>query len=357
MLNAPLNVPARSEKFEDSKASQDLAISVIVPVYNEAANLPELHRRLTATLQSMAVSYELVFIDDGSQDQSLLVLKELQQQDPATIVLKLTRNFGQHPAIVAGLHRVCGEAVVLIDADLQNPPEEIPNLYRHFQEGIAVVYGIRATRDDKGWRKGGSQFVMWLSQQLLGVELPQDMISGFRIIHRNVVKALNNIREQQYDTSLMMLWLGFSHRGVVVTHHQRHYGESKYTTWKLIYLTVDMLVGFSDFPLRFASIMGSLLALLSILVGGYMALQRVRGIIDVPGYASVFVGITFLAGVQLLFLGIIGEYIARIYREMKGRPYYVVEEVYSSTSPATSLPNLAAARATNVYAAAKTNGD
>ncbi|MFY9227020.1 MAG: glycosyltransferase family 2 protein [Blastocatellia bacterium] len=307
-------------------------ISIIVPVFNEEENLPELYRRLTDTLTNLVKKYEIIFIDDGSSDDSLKKLCEFQKQDPTVTVIKLARNFGQHPAIVAGLHRVKGKGIVLIDADLQNPPEEIATLYQTFLTGIDVVYGIRAGREDAGWRRFGSSFVIWLTEKMLGIKVPSDMISGFRIIHHKVAKTLNNIREQQYDTSIMMLWLGFSHKGVVVKHDNRLAGESKYNLWKLLYLTLDMLIGFSDFPLRATSIAGSMLALASILLAVYIAVLRILGGVSVEGYASLFAGITFLAGIQLLFLGIIGEYIARIYREIKGRPYYVVGEIYSTDS-------------------------
>lgn len=307
-----------------------IAISIIVPVFNEEDNLLELHKRLTTTLTNIGKPYEIFFVDDGSSDNSLKILQKIQEKDSQVTVIKLARNFGQHPAIVAALHRVKGEAIVLIDADLQNPPEEIIPLYEKFLEGIDVVYGIRAGREDVGWRMFGSNFVIWLTEKMLGVKVPSDMISGFRIIHRKVAQTLNNIKEQQYDTSIMMLWLGFSHSGVVVRHDNRVSGESKYNIWKLLYLTLDMLIGFSDFPLRAASIAGSLLALASIILATYMAILRVLGGVSVEGYTSLFVGITFLAGIQLLFLGIIGEYIARIYRELKGRPYYVIGEIYSS---------------------------
>lgn len=307
-------------------------ISIIVPVFNEEENLPELYRRLTDTLTNLVKKYEIIFIDDGSSDDSLKKLCEFQKQDPKVTVIKLARNFGQHPAIVAGLHRVKGKGIVLIDADLQNPPEEIATLYQTFLTGIDVVYGIRAGREDAGWRRFGSSFVIWLTEKMLGIKVPSDMISGFRIIHHKVARTLNNIREQQYDTSIMMLWLGFSHKGVVVRHDNRLAGESKYNLWKLLYLTLDMLIGFSDFPLRATSIAGSMLALASILLAVYIAVLRILGGVSVEGYASLFAGITFLAGIQLLFLGIIGEYIARIYREIKGRPYYVVGEIYSTDS-------------------------
>ncbi|MCS6885637.1 MAG: glycosyltransferase family 2 protein [Acidobacteriota bacterium] len=307
---------------------QQVAISVVVPVFNEEETLEELYRRLRATLQSLGKDYEIIFVDDGSNDASLKVMKRIRAADTAVRVVKLTRNFGQHPAIVAGLHRARGEAVVLIDADLQNPPEEISRLYEKYLEGYDVVYGIREGRSDASWRLWGSKLVMRLSKWLLGLPVPEDMISGFRIISRKVVNTLNTIHEQQYDTSLMMVYLGFSHAGVQVKHDVRRYGQSKYSTFKLIYLTLDMLVGFSDFPLRAASYTGAAMAVIAIAVGSYMAVRRLLGIIDVPGYASIFVGITFLAGIQLLFLGVIGEYISRIYREMKGRPYYVVDEEF-----------------------------
>jgi polyisoprenyl-phosphate glycosyltransferase len=310
--------------------SNAIAISVIVPVFNEEENLSELYRRLSDTLARMGQQYELLFVDDGSSDRSIQILRDIQAGDGRVRVIKLARNFGQHPAIVAALHRARGQAVVLIDADLQNPPEEIERMYEKFREGADVVYGIRAGRADAGWRRFGSRFVMWLIERVLGVRIPDDMISGFRVIDRKVVRTLNNIREQQYDTSIMMLWLGFKHCGVEVRHDTRQAGESKYSTWKLIYLTLDMLIGFSDFPLRAASITGSLLALAAMLIGAYMAVGRIMGKIDVEGFTSLFVGITFLAGIQLLFLGVIGEYIARIYREMKGRPYYVIGEIFET---------------------------
>lgn len=310
-----------------------IAISVVVPIFNEEGNIAELHRRLTTTLTSINKPYELIFIDDGSKDASLKHLRTLQKQDPQVVVIKLARNFGQHPAIVAGLHRAQGAAVVLIDADLQNPPEEIIPLYEKFLEGFEVVYGARQGREDAGWRKLGSRFVVHLTEKMLGIHVPNDMISGFRIIHRKVVNALNSIKEQQYDTSIMMLWLGFSHAAVPVRHDPRQSGESKYSLGQLLYLTLDMLIGFSDLPLRAASLTGALLAILSFILGIYRIIQRLAGYIDVEGYTSLFVGLTFLAGIQLLFLGIIGEYIARIYREIKGRPYYVISEIYQQDDP------------------------
>lgn len=318
---------AYSLEQDRGQTSPTVAVSVIIPVYNEETNLPALYARLTEVLNQCASSYELIFINDGSCDRSLELLREFQKQDTHVVVIALTRNFGQHPAIVAGFHTCRGEAVVLIDADLQNPPEEIPKLLEKFYEGIDVVYGIRQGRTDHTWRKLGSHFVVWLMRKLLSVELPQDMVSNFRVIHRKVVTALNSVREQQYDTALMMAWMGFSHQGVEVNHASRQTGESKYTTWKLIFLTLDMLIGFTDAPLRLASFCGMVLAMISLILGTYIGVQRLRGVIDVEGYTSLFVGLTFLAGIQLVFLGVIGEYIARIYREIKGRPYYVIDRI------------------------------
>ncbi|MBX7222161.1 MAG: glycosyltransferase family 2 protein [Blastocatellia bacterium] len=321
--------PHEIEKNETAPCTTRKDVTVLIPVYNEEENLETLYSRLSAVLSGCTASYEMVFINDGSADRSLAMLRGFQENDPQhVVVIDLTRNFGQHPAIVAGFHHCRGDAVILIDADLQNPPEEIPHLLAKFYEGFDVVYGIRRQREDQGWRKLGSRSVVWLMEKLLGVQLPTDMVSNFRVIHRRVVAALNKVREQQYDYALMMAWMGFSHAGVEVGHASRAAGESKYSTWKLVLLTLDMLIGFSDAPLRLASICGAMLAVVSILAGLYQVAQRLLGVIDVEGYTSLFLGITFLAGIQLLFLGVIGEYVARIYREIKGRPYYVVNRIY-----------------------------
>jgi glycosyltransferase involved in cell wall biosynthesis len=303
-----------------------LEYSVVIPVYNEEENLGELYTRLVKILEEIGKSFEIVFIDDGSEDSSFVTLKELASRDKRVKVIKFTRNFGQHPAIMAGFRFCQGKAIILMDADLQNPPEEIPKLIKEYKKGYDIVYGVREKRKDPFWRKIGSEIVLYLIRKMLNFHIP-DVVSAFRIMDRKVIEGLKNMKEKQYYIATLIAWMGFSYTTVPVTHSPREKGKTGYNLFKLIFLTLDMIVGFSYAPLRWATMIGGGFAFGSIVAALYILWQKLVMKIGVPGFASLFVGITFLSGVQMILLGIIGEYIARIYREAQKRPDYVIDEI------------------------------
>lgn len=307
--------------------------SVVIPVYNEEENIPELHARLTKVMEGLSNSggfsgdgYEIIMVDDGSTDGSWQVIKKIHEKDSRVKGICFSRNFGQHPAIMAGFKQCAGKIVILMDADLQNPPEEIPKLIDKLNEGYELVYGVRSERTDKGWRKLGSLLVHKLMVRLLGgVEIP-DAVTSFRAMKKKVINNMLDIKEQQFYIAALMSWMGFKSATVGVRHENRRYGESKYKISRLIFLTMDMIIGFTYKPLKTASIAGFVISGISFLFGLYIIVRKLFFAIGMPGYASLIVAIAFFSGLQILFLGIIGEYIARIYREAKGRPYFIINE-------------------------------
>jgi len=327
--------------------------SIVVPVFNEERNLPELYKRLTTVMDELCkqvkgdsllqaiktgaddtddiywaedICYEIIMVDDGSTDLSWQIIKALHEKDKRIKGISFARNFGQHPAIMAGFKECAGAIVILMDADLQNPPEEIPKLIYKIKEGYDIVYGVRSQRKDKVWRKLGSRLVHKLMTKLLGgVEVP-DTITSFRAMKKKVITRLLEIKEHQFYIAALIAWMGFKSTTVEVRHEQRLYGRSKYKPSQLVFLTVDMIIGFTYKPLKFASIAGFTISAISFLFGVHIIIRKLFFAIGVPGYASLIVAIAFFSGLQILFLGIIGEYIARIYREAKGRPYYIVNE-------------------------------
>jgi polyisoprenyl-phosphate glycosyltransferase len=310
-----------------------MKFSIIIPVFNEEGNIPELYRRLTAVMEKqcrddgVAVeSYEIIMVDDGSKDSSWKMIRELSGNDRRVKGISFSRNFGQHPAIMAGFRKCSGDVVILMDADLQNPPEEIPRLIDKLKEGYELVYGVRAERKDSVWRRIGSRIVHKLFLKLLGgFDIP-DAVTAFRAMRRKVIESFLEIKGRHFYIAALMAWMGFKSTTVKVRHDGRYSGQSKYKLSKLIFMTMDMIVGFTYKPLKIASISGFTISAISFLFALYIIIRRLFFSIGVPGYASIIVAIAFFSGLQILFLGIIGEYIARIYREAKGRPYYIINE-------------------------------
>jgi len=327
--------------------------SIVVPVFNEEHNIPQLYKRLTMVMDDLCSQvernpawqaiktdgnnsddiqwsgkrcYEIIMVDDGSTDLSWQLIKALHEKDKRIKGISFSRNFGQHPAIMAGFKECSGAVIILMDADLQNPPEEIPKLIYKIKEGYDIVYGVRAHRKDEGWRKFGSKFVHKLMTKLLGgVEIP-DAVTSFRAMKKRVVDRLLETKEQQFYIAALIAWMGFKSTTVEVRHEKRLYGRSKYRPSQLVFMTVDMIIGFTYKPLKFASIAGFTISAISFLFGLHIIIRKLFFAIGVPGYASLIVAIAFFSGLQILFLGVIGEYIARIYREAKGRPYYIINE-------------------------------
>jgi len=300
--------------------------SVVIPVFNEQENIPELYRRLTAVMQGLDEPYEVILVDDGSTDGSLQMMKELHAQDPRVKVLNLSRNFGHHLALTAGIDHAGGDAVILMDADLQDQPEEIPKLVQKFNEGYDVVYGIRKNRKEAFARRVASNLFLAIMNRVAG---SGHFATGgvFRVMTRQVRDELQRCRETSRFIIGLVGWLGFAQVGVEVEHGARYAGQTKYNLWRLIKLLLNTLTSFSYLPLQLASYLGLFTALLSVSLGTYVILRWIFVGIPVAGFTSIIVAILFLGAVQLIVLGFIGEYVGRVYTESQGRPLYVVKEI------------------------------
>ncbi len=304
-----------------------MLLSVIVPCYNEEAVLRATHERLSNVFGRMpGLGYELIFVNDGSQDQTQQILTELQLHDSHVRVLRLSRNFGHQIAVTAGLEQAGGDAVVLIDADLQDPPEVIPQMVERWREGNDVVYGIRIERE------GEKKFKLWtakvfyrLINRLSETKMPLDA-GDFRLLDRKVVEVLKAMPERARFLRGMVSWAGFRQVSIAYDRAARHAGKSKYPLAKMVDFAMDGIISFSLVPLKLA-IWTGFLAIWVAVAGIIVAiLDRLLEKDLTRGWASLFVAVLFMGGVQLVSLGIIGEYLGRIYTEVKRRPLYVVQE-------------------------------
>jgi polyisoprenyl-phosphate glycosyltransferase len=303
-----------------------MLLSVIIPCYNEEDVLRTTHERLTRVLSGMNEDYELIFVNDGSRDATQEMLTELQLFDPHVRVLLLSRNFGHQIAVTAGLEEAAGAAVVIIDADLQDPPELIPQMVQLWREGNEVVYGVRLERE------GESKFKLWtakvfyrLINRLSETKMPLDA-GDFRLIDRKVVSVLKAMPERARFLRGMVSWAGFRQIALPYARAARHAGESKYPLRKMVHFATDGIISFSLVPLKLAIWTGFLaiwIAVAGIIVA---VIDRVMDKNLIRGWASLFVAVLFMGGVQLISLGILGEYLGRIYTEVKRRPLYVVQE-------------------------------
>ena len=302
-------------------------LSVVVPCFDEEAVIQETHARLVATLARIVETrFEVVYVDDGSSDRTLSVLRAIQQSDPRIRVVALSRNFGQQIAVAAGLEHASGEAVVLIDADLQDPPEVIPEMVERWRAGVDVAYGARTERE------GETPLKLWTAKtfcrtlnRLSDVDIPLDT-GDFRLMDRKVVDALLAMPERDRFVRGMVAWVGFRQEPVHYGRAARFAGRTKYPMKKMLRFASDGILSFSLVPLRLAIYMGfaaSGLALAGIL---YALLLRLFTDVWVTGWTLLFIAVLFLGGVQLVFLGVIGEYLGRVYGEVKQRPLYLVKE-------------------------------
>ncbi len=314
-----------------------MELSIVIAVYNEEAVLAELERRLTASLQKIGRSYEIVLIDDGSRDRSLEILLSLRDSDPEHIrVLSFTRNFGHHIALTAGLDEAQGDVIVMMDADLQDQPEEIPKLLRKLDEGYDVVWGERETRQFKWYKNFTSWLFLWLMNSVARSEVPLDS-SIFRAMRRDVADDLRRLREKARYLPGLVRWLGYKQTSVPVEHGKRFAGETKYSFWRLIKLALATATSFSAAPLQLATVTGMGIAALAVLAVIYVLIRKVLGAYSVPGYASVMVAIFFFAALQLIVIGLMGEYISRIYREVQGRPLYLLRDLAGVRGPGSGV--------------------
>lgn len=320
-------------------ASREL-VSVVVPCFNEDAVLDETHRRLRAALDAIDADYEIVYVNDGSKDGTIARLRRLHATDPGHVrVVDLSRNFGHQLAVTAGIDHSAGDAVVLIDADLQDPPELIATFVARWREGYKVVYGVREERH------GESAFKRWtaarfyrLLNRLSDVPIPLDT-GDFRLMDRVAVDALRRMGEQDRFIRGMVSWVGYRQIAVPYARAPRFAGESKYPFFKMLRFAIDGIVSFSISPLKIVTWLGAAVSVFAAAGMAYAFVLRLLTSIWVPGWTLLFMSTLLLGGVQMISLGILGEYVGRIYREVKRRPLYLVQEALGFDKAARSRPD------------------
>jgi len=320
-------------------------LSIVIPIFNEETTIPELDRRLRellAKLEALNLSCDVVFVNDGSVDRSLALLRDLAKNDRRYKVLGFSRNFGHQVAITAGIDRADGDAVVVMDADLQDPPEVVADMVAKWREGYDVVYGVRKRRQGETFFKKATAAAFYrILRSLTGVEIPVDA-GDFRLMSRPVVIALRALRERHRFVRGMVAWVGFRQTGIYYDRSERFAGETHYPFRKMLRFAVDGLTSFSTVPLRVATWLGALAGVAAVGVGLWAVYVKfyVRGV--VPGWTTIMILVAFSASVQLMVTGILGEYIGRLYEEAKARPLYVVAEQINLGDQ--GLPNAGPAR-------------
>lgn len=309
-------------------------ISVVIPLYNEEENIPTLSKRLTEATKRWEEPFEAVLVNDGSTDSSMRLLDDLAAKDNRFRIIHFSRNFGHQPAISAGIKHAKGDAIIIMDGDLQDPPEVLEKFIAKWKEGFDVVYAIRRKRKEGFFKKAAYASFYRLLHTISDIDIPLDS-GDFCLMDRKVVNALNHeMPEHIRFVRGLRAYAGFRQVGVEYERHERAAGEVKYTFKKLIQLALDGLFGFSTFPLRLATYVGFLVAIPSFLLGIFFIVHRLFNFKilgyspeDTPGLATLAVGIFFLSGILLIILGIIGEYIGRIYIEVKKRPFYIISRI------------------------------
>ena len=306
-------------------SNASVEFSVVIPVFNEEGNLEPLHTRLTKVMLDLQKPYEIIFVDDGSNDTSFQILKSLHQKDKNIKVIRFTRNFGQHIAITAGLDCCKGKFVILIDADMQHPPEEIPKLLTKLREGYDIVYGIPQKRRDTLFKRLTSKIYLGLLAKLTNQAINPE-IGAFRAMQRRVVDYFVMFRERNRLYGGLIAWLGFTYTAIEVEHDRRLAGKSKYNLPKLVRHAIEGVISFSATPLQLAGYLGLTVSGLSFALGIYMLVRWFIWGVPVAGYTSLIVSTFFLGGIVLIFLWVIGQYIGRIHIEVKQRPLYVIRD-------------------------------
>jgi polyisoprenyl-phosphate glycosyltransferase len=301
-------------------------ISIVVPVYNEQEVLFEFHQQLCDAICSLKYDFELIFVDDGSKDGTLNIIQELRKEDLRISLISLSRNFGKDIAMTAGLDKASGKAVIVIDADLQDPPSLIPKLVEEWEAGYDAVYAKRIVRDGESIMKRVTAKIFYkLMRKVSVVPIPQD-VGDFRLLSRRAVDALNQLREQHRFMKGLFAWIGFSQKSVSYRRNPRAAGKTKWNYWRLWNFALEGITSFSTLPLKFSTYLGISTALIAFVYGlVIMASTLIYGN-DVPGYPSLMLVILFMGGVQLFAIGILGEYIGRVSNEIKRRPLYVVDQ-------------------------------
>lgn len=314
------------------------ALSIVIPVFNEAASLPAVRASLERVLEQLHLAYEVILVDDGSADDSWAEISAWHRADNRVRGVRFARNFGKEAALSAGLSHSRGAAVVLMDSDLQHPPEVIPAFIGKWREGFEMVYAVRTSREgDSALRRGATHAFYRLFAKISDVDLPPGA-GDFRLIDRRVVETLNRLPERLRFMKGLYAWAGCRHTGVPYDPPPRRHGTSAMSMRRLTGFGLDGIVAFSRVPLAISGWIGAAVALAALVFGSYLAVRTLIVGVDVPGYASIMVGLMLLGGVQLLALGVLGAYVGRIYEELKSRPLYVVAEELSASADASGKP-------------------
>lgn len=305
----------------------NLQLTVIAPAFNEQAVLPEFHRRVTAVLDRLGLPAEILYVNDGSTDGTLSVLRQLQADDRRVSLIDLSRNFGKEIAMTAGIDHARGEAVVVIDTDLQDPPELIPNMVNLWRDGYDVVYAQRISREGETWLKKATAHCFYrVIDRVSKVRVPRDT-GDFRLLSRRAVLAVRQLREQHRFMKGLFTWVGFSQIAIPYRRDARFAGKTKWNYWKLWNFALEGITSFTTAPLRFATYLGLGTAALAFLDAIFVFWKAVVYGDSVRGYPSLMIVMLFLGGVQLMTLGVIGEYVGRAFNETKGRPLYFTNQV------------------------------
>jgi dolichol-phosphate mannosyltransferase len=303
-----------------------LKLSIIIPVFNEEKNIPVLYDRISKTLSSAQVTPEYIFVNDGSRDHSMQVIRSLAASDAAVKYIDFSRNFGHQVAVTAGLDKCTGDVAVIIDADLQDPPETILAMIEKMKEGYEVVYGKRKSRKGEGFiKKITAKLFYRILKSITSIDIPIDT-GDFRVIEKKVIEALRSMPERQKFLRGQISWIGFRQTFIEYDRDERNAGKTGYTYRKMIRFALDGITSFSNFPLKFATVAGFMVSGISFALMLYALYSRFITKDYVPGWASLMLSVLFIGGIQLIGIGIIGEYISRISDNVRNRPLYVVKE-------------------------------
>lgn len=301
-------------------------VTILVPAYNEEDVLNMLYERVSKIMNSLTnYNFEILFVNDGSSDKTLDILKTLREKDNRICYLNLSRNFGKEIAMIAGLDYSKGDAVIIIDADLQDPPELIPEMISYWEQGYDDVYAKRKSRKGETWlKKFTSKMYYKTLQSVTKIQIQKDT-GDFRLLDRRCVEALKQFRESQRYTKGLFSWIGYNKKEILYDRDPRAAGKTKWNYKKLVDLSIDGITSFTTVPLRWSAIIGILISIIGFIYMIAIILKTIIQGVDVPGYASTMVVILFIGGIQLIFLGIIGEYLGRAFYETKNRPIYFVD--------------------------------
>jgi len=332
-------MPTSPDNSPSPSRTSGRRLSVVVPAYNENDVLAHFHERLDQVLDGLDLDTDIIYVNDGSSDGTLEVMLGLRAADPRVAVIDLSRNFGKEIALTAGLDHARGDAAVIIDADLQDPPELIPELVRGWQDGYDVVYAQRISRQGESLGKRTTAHLFYRLMQRLGgqVTIPADT-GDFRLLSRRAIDALGRLREQHRFMKGLFAWVGFRQRAVPYHRDPRFAGKSKWNYWQLWNFSIEGITSFTIAPLKVATYVGSLTALFAFAYGIYIIIDTLIYGNPVAGYPSLMVVVLFLGGLQLMTIGILGEYLGRVFNEAKRRPLYIVQDYLPAASAEAAPP-------------------